>query len=308
MAAFTELPAEDAEDACAQWQLGHLLEVTPTATGIENSNFFLASEHEGQRFEWVLTLAEQPFETVTLETLLRLDAAGLPVPVPLRNRDGALSTTVAGAPALLAPKFPGSHPERPSLGQIRAVGQFLGRMHEVTGNLAGPEHPRNSDWIARQAERQRRQLGGQEQLWLTTALTACNTAGRRRDWHNLPSGLVHGDVFRDNTLFEGDRLCAVIDFHHTARAPLLFDLAVVANDWCCDEVGSFDGDRLRVLLDSYAGIRELTREECWLWPVMTVLAALRFWLARLDTRRKPHTELAHLLDRRLRDPFPLAVR
>lgn len=308
MAAFTSLADDDAAYACAQWQLGSLLDVTPTATGIENSNFFLASEQEGRRFEWVLTLAEQPFETVTLETLLRLDAIGLPVPVPLRDRDGALATTVAGAPALLAPKFPGSHPEQPSLSQIRAIGRFLGRMHQVTGHLAGPEHPRDADWIEQQAARQRRQLGGQEQLLLDTALTAWSTASRRLDWQSLPSGLVHGDLFRDNTLFEGDQLCAVIDFHHTAQAPLLFDLAVVANDWCCDEAGRFDSDHLIALIDSYTRLRTLTREERWLWPVMTLLAALRFWLARLDTRRKPHEAMARLLDRRLREAFPLAER
>lgn len=308
MAAFTELAEEDAAEACARWQLGRLLEVRPTATGIENSNFFLSSEQEGRRHEWVLTLAEQPFEAVTLETLLRLDAAGLPVPVPLRDRDGALAARVAGAPALLAPKFPGRHPEQPRLPQIRAVGRFLGHMHQVTGQLNGPEHPRDADWMAQQAGRQRQQLGGQEQMLLNAGLRACAEARVRQDWQQLPTGLVHGDVFRDNTLFEGDQLCAVIDFHHTARAPLLFDLAVVANDWCCDAAGRFDGERLRALLDSYTGVRELTREECWLWPVMTVLAALRFWLARLATRRKPHQEMALLLDRRLRDAFPLAIR
>ncbi|MCC5874315.1 MAG: phosphotransferase [Gammaproteobacteria bacterium] len=305
MAAFTELAEGDAADACEQWQLGRLLEVTPTATGIENSNFFLSSEHDGRRHEWVLTLAERPFEPVVLSTLLRLDATGLPVPVPLRDRHGDLSTTIAGAPALLAPKFPGSHPEQPGLGQIAAIGRFLGRMHRVTGHLDGPEHSRNPAWIEQQAERQRHRLGGQEQHLLATALMALTTGSGRRDWQSLPRGLVHGDVFRDNTLFDGDQLCAVIDFHHTARGPLLFDLAVVANDWCCDAAGRVDADRLRALLVSYSGVRALTREEHWLWPVMTMLAALRFWLARLDTGRKPPAEMARLLDRRLREPFPL---
>ncbi|MCC5888222.1 MAG: phosphotransferase [Gammaproteobacteria bacterium] len=306
MAAFTELAEEDAAYACEQWQLGRLIAVTPTATGIENSNFFLSSEQDGKRHEWVLTLAEQPFEGVTLETLRRLDATGLPVPVPLRDRHGALTTTVAGAPALLAPKFPGSHPEQPSLAQIAAIGRFLGRMHQVTGGLDGPAHPRDGAWIEQQAGRLRRRLGGQAQQLLAAALTTFSTGSKRRDWRRLPSGLVHGDVFRDNTLFDGDQLCAVIDFHHTACAPLLFDLAVVANDWCCDAAGRLDGERLRVLIASYDGIRELTREERWLWPVMTVLAALRFWLARLDTRRKPPAEMARILDRRLREGFPLA--
>lgn len=306
MAAFTELDAEAQAELCEQWQLGQLRGIRATDSGIENSNFFVSSEIAGRRHEWVLTLGSEPFAATTLDTLLRLDAAGLPVPVPLRDRAGALTGSIAGAPALLTPCFPGSHPEQPTLGQIRAIGRFLARMHQITANLPGPDHPRNAAWIAERSQHHRALLGARGRERLDRASRTLASVSRRRDWCALPSGVVHGDVFRDNVLFEGERLSAVIDFHHSARAPLLFDLAVVANDCCSNAAGYCEADRLRALLDGYQRIRPLTREERWLWPAMTVLAALRFWLARLDNPRKPPAEMARRLDAALAQGFPLS--
>ena len=306
MAVFTELTEDDARAACTAWNLGEFVSVAPTAQGIENSNFFLTSASNGQQREWVLTLSDAEFPATTLDTLVRLDAAGLPVPVPLRHRSGARSGRIAGAPALLAPRFPGSHPERPAIDQCAAIGRFLARMHLATAGVSGPDHPRDAAWIAARAAQHRPRLDAHEQSRLTAAQQVLASVAQRRDWRQLPVGLVHGDLFRDNALFDRGGLCAVIDFHHTARAALLFDLAVAANDWCSHPNGRLDGDRLRGLIRGYARLRPLTWEECWLWPVMTLLAALRFWLARLDSQRKPPQEMGRMLDWRLREAVPLS--
>ncbi len=306
MAVFIELREEDAIAACRAWNLGKLLAVEPTAEGIENSNYFLSTERRGERREWVLTLGAGDFPSVMLTTLVRLDAAGLPVPVPLRHRSGARSGQIAGAPALIAPRFPGSHPHRPRVDQCAAIGRFLARMHRVTIGVSGPDHPRDEAWLAERAGLHAPRLGALGKQRLADALNVLEAATRRPEWAGLPAGLVHGDLFRDNALFDETGLRAVIDFHHTARAPLLFDLAVVANDWCSRVDGRFDGDRLQGLLRGYARLRPLSREECWMWPVMTLLAALRFWLARLDVPRKPPQEMARILDWRLREGLPLS--
>src|SRR5438309_252144 len=52
---------------------------------------------------------------------------------------------------------------------------------------------------------------------------------------DLPRGPVHGDLFRDNALFEGRRLSGVIDFYFAGVHWLLYDVAVCANDWCLVE-------------------------------------------------------------------------
>lgn len=58
----------------------------------------------------------------------------------------------------------------------------------------------------------------------------------------LPIGLIHGDVFPDNTLFEGNKLIAIIDFEQFCIDQLLFDVAMCINGFC------FINNRLNPLL------------------------------------------------------------
>ncbi len=309
MAVFTALSAADAGVVCATWRLGTLRSLEPTPHGIENSNFFIVSEDEGRQREWVLTISERPFAPTALETLARLDAAGLPVPMPQPDRHGNLVAYIKGQPALLARRFPGKHPEHPSPAQCAAIGGFLTRMHHETAGLDAPGHPRDARWIAGAAERHRPHLGPRARQRLDEALAVVAAAEQRHDWQTLPAGIVHGDLFRDNALFDGgddgQELSAVIDFHHAARAPLLFDLAVTANDWCTEANGHFDQARLAALERAYWGVRPPSDAERGAWPDMTVLAALRFWLARLEIPRKPPLEMEQILAARLRDAAPL---
>ncbi len=81
----------------------------------------------------------------------------------------------------------------------------------------------------------------------------------------LPKGLVHGDLFPDNTIFSGNRLQAVIDFEEVCIDHLLMDVGMTINGFCFLD-NKLDDDLLKAFLKSYQKIRLLSKDEIELLP------------------------------------------
>lgn len=62
---------------------------------------------------------------------------------------------------------------------------------------------------------------------------------------------------------------------------MLFDLAIVINDWASNEDGTLNGERYTAILSAYQSRRHLNADEQALWPTMLRMTALRYWLSRL---------------------------
>ena len=111
---------------------------------------------------------------------------------------------------------------------------------------------------------------------------------------DIPRGVIHADLFRDNALWEGDTLSGIIDFYYACDDALLYDVAVLVNDWCSNEDASLDQEKVTALLREYNHYRALQDNEQELWPTMLRAGALRFWLSRLYDKHFPRPgELVH---------------
>ncbi|MCP4343968.1 MAG: homoserine kinase [Desulfobacterales bacterium] len=76
----------------------------------------------------------------------------------------------------------------------------------------------------------------------------------------FPKGIVHGDAFPDNTLFDGDRLIAVIDFEEACIDSLLFDIGITINGFCFEN-RQLNFELARVFLETYHRKRPITEKE-----------------------------------------------
>lgn len=63
------------------------------------------------------------------------------------------------------------------------------------------------------------------------------------------NGVIHGDLFLDNVLFDNGQLSGVFDFIEACEGDFLFDLAVVAVSWCLN--GEDDLFKVNLLLTHY---------------------------------------------------------
>ncbi|MDX1803079.1 MAG: homoserine kinase [Alcanivorax sp.] len=252
----------------------HLDSFQAASHGIENSTFLIdARDGHNQPQPLVLTLFEQldadqlhPY----LALLQRLDQQGLPVPAPLRDRSGQCLLQLAGKPAMLMPRLPGHHEFQVDNGQCQQIGGWLARLHACpTAGL--PALP---------GERQRlTTLAGQLPRLPDTLRPVAHTLLQR--WQALPSGdtLIHGDLFRDNVLWQDGAIGALLDFYNACLDRPEYDLAVTLNDWCVDAKGMPLAQAQQALLTGYqqAG----GRYQPTLLPLALAVAALRFWLSRL---------------------------
>ncbi len=283
MNARTLLSQHVAEEALSFFDVGRLLRYSPTTGGIENSNYFVSTTQG----EFVLTLLErEPYAGPEfLNLMLALDAAGLPVSTPLPDRQGRLELVVQGKSALLQPRLPGGHVRVPTALQLTALGRLVARIHIAAKTISTrmPAYPRDAGWLQSTAASLSGQIRYNAAAALESSVATLSSILARTDAQQLPSGVIHGDIFRDNVLFRDGQLTGIIDFHHAARGTLIYDLAVVANDWCCDGSGQLSLEKTIALLKGYHDERPLTRQELWFFSPFRLYAATSFWLSRLTT-------------------------
>lgn len=285
MSVFTPIERSELEVFLEPYRLGRLHGFQGIAAGSENSNFFVSTDAG----EYVLTLVERgdpqalPF---FIELLDRLRHAQLPVPYALAAADGEALRELAGKPALLQPRLPGSHVQTPNTHHCQEIGRFLACMHLATqDSVSHRRSDRGLDWMLAEGPMQALNLDEQQVPLMRSSLA--EVAALQPRLLTLPQANLHADLFRDNVLFDGNHLSGVIDFYNACAGPMLYDLAIACNDWCSTTDGALDAGRARALLGAYAGRRRFTPAEAELWPAMLRIACLRFWLSRLIAAQQP---------------------
>ena len=227
-----------------------------------------------------LTFQELPFY---LELMRHLAERDILVPLPIANHDGNIINTLHGKPASIVSKLEGRWIKKPKPGHCAEVGTMLAKMH-----LAAQDFPlhqpnlRSLPWWRENVPVVMPHIDEAMQMLLRQELAFQESFFQSEAYGQLAEGPVHADLFRNNVMFDGDRLSGFFDFYFAGCDKWLFDVAVTVNDWCIDlDSGEFDAARLNALLAAYHAERPFTHIEQQSWQPMLRAAAFRFWLSRL---------------------------
>jgi homoserine kinase type II len=318
MAVFTPVTEEQAALLMSQLGLGELTELRGIEGGIENTNYFATTDLG----DYVLTLFERlnheqlPFY---LYLMKHLAEKGIPVPNPAANSDGDILHTLCDKPAAVVNRLLGKSQLTPDAVHCAAVGAMMARMH-----LAGEDYNRSQPnlrglaWWNDTVPVVLPYLEEDQARLLQSELAFQNHIAQGAAYQALPKGPVHADLFRDNVMFEGEKLTGFFDFYFAGNDTWLFDLSVCMNDWCIDlNSGEHAPERALAMLNAYQEVRPLRSAERHLLPAMLRAGALRFWISRLwdfhlpreASMLKPHdpTHFERVLRARLTSPFKLWV-
>ncbi len=314
MSVFTAVSEPELRTFLQHYALGELVEYRGITAGIENTNFFVTTDQG--RFVLTLfekhTAEEMPYY---LNLMAHLAERDIPCPHPLADTSGAYLRALNGKPAALVQRLQGANPDTPTTAQCRAIGGALARLHLAAKDYnARRSNDRGPQWWREASRTVMPRLSAEDAALLAEEV---RFQGLYR-FEDLPRGVIHADLFRDNAMFTDERLSGIIDFYYACDDVLLYDLAITANDWCSLPDGGLDWERLEALMRAYHAQRPMQAVERGAWPVMLRAAALRFWLSRLwDLHFPREGEITHthdpdvfknVLRRRIEDETELQMR
>lgn len=293
MSVYTNIEQHELEAFLKNYSLGALLKYQGINAGIENTNYFVSTESG----EFVLTI----FEEIDLDTLpyylnlmAHLSDHGMPTAHPIADLHDNYVQVLKEKPTALVRRLDGKNILEPESIHSAAVGQALAQMHVLGESFTGVlANPRGVAWVEHTANRIAEHLSNEEQKLLSQEVNYRKQAFPK----NLPQGVIHADLFRDNVMFKDHTLTGMIDFYYACNDYLLYDLAVTVNDWCTTKSGELDAELYISLITAYQTERPLETHELEAWEYMLRAAALRFWLSRSQDKIFPKDgEITHIKD------------
>jgi homoserine kinase type II len=281
MAVYTSVSEDELEAFLTAYDIGEASSFSGITEGVENTNFRLGTT----KGEYILTLYEKrvnpgdlPFFIGLME---HLSQKGIACPVPVPDKSGKVLKTLNGRSAAIVSFLKGTSSNRPNAERCGSAGAALAKMHKATSKFKGERDNALSSksWaslLATTAE-----SGGDIDAGLIKKAEE-RLAEILKAWpQDLPTGVIHADLFPDNVLFTGDDVTGLIDFYFACRDMLAYDLAIMLNAWCYEPDFSFNVTKAKRLVAGYQSERPLSDEEKNALPVLCRGAAMRFFLTRL---------------------------
>ncbi|HEY1536647.1 MAG TPA: homoserine kinase [Polyangiaceae bacterium] len=280
MALLTELSLASAIPLARGFGL-QLARVEALTQGSVNSNFRLTDAAGKVYFARVYEEQDHAGALREHALVAALDAAGVPVVRALTNQDGGSLLDFQGKAFAVFPWVEGEIlcQGRVTEAACRELGAALGRVHLCSARA--PELPEGRFRMPDLRERLKRvEAAGRSSL-----LPAVSLIRERLDHYqgvraqDLAQGICHGDLFRDNVLWQGPRLSALLDFESACSSNFAYDLMVTALAWCYG--GEFALPLVQALFDGYRSVRPVPAVEIAAMRSEGAIGCLRFASTRL---------------------------
>jgi homoserine kinase type II len=282
MAQFRTLSADDVRGILAAFSIAGYRAHHPIAVGTINTNLRVDTV-TGPLFLRINEGKSEDDVRREAEIVAHAAARGVPTPVPRAAAAGALFVRWGDEIVSLFPWVAGRTLARAELtpAHAAAVGTALAKLHLASDGFSDHRPGRYepfeiSSRLAHIATLDRAELAPAVAV-LRPELTQLGE-GRATE---VPLGIIHGDLFVDNVLFDdAGTLTGLIDFEQASWGRLAYDLAVttLAFGYGRDD---FRPEIVRALVDAYAAVRPPTGAERAAFGAELRFVACRFAVTRI---------------------------
>ncbi len=273
MAIYTRIQINDLKKIAAPYGI-EVIDFKPIEGGNANSNYYIQAK-EG---EYVLTISEEnSLEEVLIHANLLqwFEKHGYLTCQVQATTSGELISQYNGKPIMVKKWIPGTVHENFTAEMLEQIGRSIAQMHQIPAPEYLPsQHPYGIQVFSSVIGKA---IDSEYENWLEDRLHFL----RDNLPDNLPKGLIHGDIFFDNVVFERTELKAIIDFEGACRYYLVFDLGMGILGLCRTE-GIIDLTKVKALIKGYEQIRPMEIPEKRFIPFFIEYAAIatsywRYW-------------------------------
>ena len=284
MAVYTKLSEIDLREFFSKYSIGKIQKHDEIKEGIENTNYFIQTE----KGKFILTLYEKRVDEKDLPFFIglmkNLYDKKFPSPEPIINKNGNYISEISNKKAAVVSFLDGKAKKVLDPLDCYEVGVYSAKLHSITKNLISKRVNKLSvnSWkeIYNKVKKDCSKIHPNLSNIIEKNLNEIET-----DWpKNIPSGIIHADLFPDNIFFNKNKLSGIIDFYFSCNDYYAFEIAICLNALCFEgknENLSFNVTKAKKFIDGYTSVRNLNDDEKKSLKILCKGAAIRFLLTRV---------------------------
>jgi len=284
MAVYTKLSEDQLKEFFLNYDLGKILNYKEIKDGIENTNYFIQAE----KGKYILTLYEKRVDEKDLPFFIGLmrnlyDEKFLS-PNPIINKNGSYISEILKKKAAVVSFLDGAAKKILNPNNCYEVGVNSAKLHLITKKLTQKRENKLSIKSWREIYNNVKNDCSKIHPNLSSILEK-NLDEIEKNWpKNIPSGIIHADLFPDNIFFKNDKLSGIIDYYFSCHDSYAFEIAICLNALCFEGQNqnlSFNVTKAKKFIEGYSSIRKLDATEKKSLKVLCQGAAIRFLLTRV---------------------------
>lgn len=282
MAVYTQISIDELNLFLSKYNIDNINEFSGIKGGTSNSNYLLTADNK----KFILTIFEERTNQENLpfyfDLMNHLNAHDIKCPEVIKDKQGNFSNSIKQKHAVITSFLTGSSLEKIKPIHCSNLGLTIAKMHNASEKLnIKRENELGFDKLGiiieklktykKHIDYEKLKFIEDEFLFLSREISK-----------DLPSGIIHADLFPDNIFFEENNLTGIIDFYFSCNDFYAYEIAICLNAWCFEDSNNeFNPTKAKYLLGSYNQERKFSNEEVEALPLLARASALRYLLTRL---------------------------
>lgn len=288
MAVFTKLSSDEIRNCLKPFSTKQIAKVSEIKEGSENSNYLITLE-DGQKliftiFEKRLNKNHLPFY---LELLKHLNNNDFLCPVALENNNKNFDF-FGQKPFCFFTFLEGKMTLHPNYYQIEQLVLNMAKFHKISHKFAKTYSGASpNEFCFEHLLAKYKHIYKNVDTKVKAKLPNLLKTYKALDKSNLKKTIIHGDLFKDNVFFKGDRFAGFIDFFFAHKGYVIQELAIVINDWCFSYKNGhleFNVDYYLEIISLYKYFSPLSKKDLNALPLFLIITSLCFYFSRLEDK------------------------